>query len=87
MKGTVDEKSRVRCACLLACGTVFLSATLVFGEVGVRVEVPKENAVLQSGQQVTTAVELGTEIAVGRVRYYWYRVGEEPVISQQASRH
>jgi hypothetical protein len=85
MKGTVDEKSRVRCACLLACGTVFLSATLVFGEVGFRIEVPKENAVLQSGQQVTTAVELGTEIAVGRVRYYWYRVGEEPVVSQQAS--
>ncbi|MER3422280.1 MAG: hypothetical protein C4293_02645, partial [Nitrospiraceae bacterium] len=46
---------------------------------------PPEGAILRSGQQIVTAVDLGKENAFGRIRYYWYRPGEEPLASHQAS--
>jgi hypothetical protein len=45
---------------------------------------PVEQTVLKSGQQITASVEPGTEIALSRVRYYWYRLNEEPLVRQQA---
>ncbi|MGH7231138.1 MAG: hypothetical protein ACREJU_07240, partial [Nitrospiraceae bacterium] len=50
-----------------------------------RITAPAENAILEPGQELAATVDLGTEIAVGRVRYYWYRAGEEPVVIQLAS--
>ncbi|MGH7228055.1 MAG: PKD domain-containing protein [Nitrospiraceae bacterium] len=46
---------------------------------------PAEKSVLTSGQEVTVTVDLGAEIGVRRVQYYWYRHGTEPVTAQQAS--
>lgn len=46
---------------------------------------PVEKSVLTSGQQVTVTVDLGAEIGIRRVQYYWYRHGTEPVTAQQAS--
>src|SRR5881296_3945203 len=46
---------------------------------------PAEKSVLTSGQEVAVTVDLGTEIGVRRVQYYWYRHGAEPVTVQQAS--
>jgi len=46
---------------------------------------PAEKSVLTSGQQVTVTVDLGAEIGIRRVQYYWYRHGTEPVTAQQAS--
>jgi len=46
---------------------------------------PAEKTVLTSGQQVTVTVDLGAEIGIRRVQYYWYRHGTEPVTAQQAS--
>ncbi|MBI4401438.1 MAG: hypothetical protein HY581_07395 [Nitrospirae bacterium] len=45
---------------------------------------PAEGADLKSGQQVVAKVDLGTEIGMRRVQYYWYRQAEEPVVPQQA---
>lgn len=45
---------------------------------------PAENAVLQSGQGIVVRVDLGSDIGVRRVQYYWYRQDEAPLVSQQA---
>jgi hypothetical protein len=55
-----------------------------FESVAFTISSPPEHAVFKPGQPITLSVDLGTEIAVGRVRYYWYRLDEEPVVSQQA---
>ena len=46
---------------------------------------PAEKSILTSGQAVAVTVDLGTEIGVRRVQYFWYRHGAEPVTVQQAS--
>ena len=46
---------------------------------------PVAGAVVAPGQVVTARVDLGTETGVHRVRYFWYRQGEEPAMLQQAS--
>jgi hypothetical protein len=70
----------------------FALASLLFGLVVVpsqtfafRITAPAGEATLQSGQKITVSVDLGTEIGVSRVRYYWYREGDEPLVSQQAT--
>src|SRR2546425_1432310 len=45
---------------------------------------PAGESLLRSGQQVGATVDLGTEIGMLRVQYYWYRQGEEPLVPQQA---
>jgi hypothetical protein len=50
-----------------------------------RLTTPTEGAAVTAGQPVDVAVDLGTEQGVSRVRYYWYRMGEEPLVAQQAS--
>ncbi len=49
-----------------------------------RVTAPTDGAVLMAGQSLDVAVDLGTEVGVSRVLYYWYRLGEEPLVAQQA---
>ncbi len=45
---------------------------------------PAAGAVLRSGQELTVAIDLGTEVGMRLVQYYWYRQGEEPAPLQQA---
>lgn len=49
-----------------------------------RLTAPAEGAVLIAGQSLDVAVDLETELGVSRVLYYWYRMGEEPAVAQQA---
>lgn len=49
-----------------------------------RVTAPTDGAVLAAGQALDVRVDLETEIGVSRVLYYWYRLGEEPLVAQQA---
>ena len=51
----------------------------------ITITAPAEKSVLTSGQEVAVTVDLGTEIGLRRVQYYWYRFGAEPVTTQQAS--
>jgi hypothetical protein len=44
---------------------------------------PRDDAALVAGQSVDVAVDLGTDIGVSRVEYYWYRVSQEPVVEQR----
>jgi len=45
---------------------------------------PVGESLLRSGQQVAATVDLGTEIGMVGVRYFWYRQGEEPLSLHQA---
>jgi len=69
--------------------TVLVALILLIGctpeAIAFKVTAPVEHAILQPGQEITASVDLGTDIAVGRVRYYWYRLGEEPMVTQLAS--
>lgn len=49
-----------------------------------RITSPTEAAVLKAGQPLDVTVDLGTETGVSRVLYYWYRLGDEPLVPQQA---
>lgn len=46
---------------------------------------PLPGVVVAPGQVIAARVDLGTEMGVHRVRYFWYRQGEEPALLQQAS--
>lgn len=45
---------------------------------------PTEGMVLRSGETVPVSVEVGKEVNLRSVRYYWYRADEEPLASHQA---
>ncbi|MEW6544211.1 MAG: PKD domain-containing protein [Nitrospirota bacterium] len=49
-----------------------------------RITAPVADSTLASGQEIPVRVELGMEIGISRVRYYWYRQGEEPLVAQLA---
>jgi hypothetical protein len=45
---------------------------------------PVNEAALVAGQAVNVAVDPGGEVGLSEVRYYWYRVNEEPLVEQMA---
>jgi hypothetical protein len=45
---------------------------------------PAAGAIVAPGDVITARVDVGTETGVHRVRYFWYRQGEEPALLQQA---
>jgi hypothetical protein len=57
---------------------------VVFEAAAFTLVTPADGSRLTAGQQVEATVDLGTEIGVSRVRYYWYRLSEEPLVEQQA---
>lgn len=46
---------------------------------------PVPGVVVTPGDVITARVDLGTDTGVHRVRYFWYRQGEEPAMLQQAA--
>lgn len=46
---------------------------------------PLPDVVVAPGQVITARIDLGAETGVHRVRYFWYRQGEEPALLQQTS--
>lgn len=46
---------------------------------------PAQGTVLQSGKTVPVAVAVEKEANIRAVRYYWYRIDEEPLASHQAT--
>lgn len=66
--------------------TIVLSVWLVPAAVDAfTIREPLPGVVVAPGQVITARVDLGTEMGVHRVRYFWYRQGEEPALLQQAS--
>lgn len=47
--------------------------------------VPASDTRLVSGQTLAVAVDVGKEVSLRRLRYYWYRLDEEPLASHQAN--
>ena len=52
---------------------------------GFSIAEPSDMQVVKSGQAIPVRVDLGREIGVGRVAFYWYRQGEQPLGPQQAT--
>ena len=46
---------------------------------------PAADAQVASGQTIRVAVDVGQELSLRRLRYYWYRIDEEPLASHQAN--
>jgi len=46
---------------------------------------PRNNATVVAGQGVVVAVDPGPDAGVAKVRYYWYRLDEEPMATQLAT--
>lgn len=46
---------------------------------------PVSGAQLRSGESVPVSVEVGKDVNLLTIRYYWYRLEEEPLASHQAS--
>jgi len=55
------------------------------GAEGFTLTEPAEHAVLRSGENVTVAVQAGIDVNIRAIRYYWYRLDEEPVDAHQTS--
>lgn len=46
--------------------------------------VPKPGTVVASGEPLSVSVEMGSDLNLRGMKFYWYRADEEPVASQQA---
>ena len=46
---------------------------------------PAAGAQVASGQTLRVAVDVGQELSLRRLHYYWYRIDEEPLASHQAN--
>lgn len=50
-----------------------------------RLIMPSPDAQVSCGQALPVAVEVGREVSLRRLHYYWYRIEEEPLASHQAN--
>jgi hypothetical protein len=46
---------------------------------------PTAESGVSAGQALPVAVDVGREVSLRRLRYYWYRIDEEPLASHQAN--
>ena len=61
------------------CGSVFMASAPVHA---FTIMEPAPGAKLTSGQTVTAHVDLGNDIGIVKVRYYWYREQDETLVQQ-----
>ncbi|HSF70052.1 MAG TPA: hypothetical protein VLA47_06700 [Nitrospira sp.] len=64
---------------LILCGTLFGAITPAQA---FKITEPEPGAKLGSGQTVTAHVDLGNDIGIVKVRYYWYRENDETLVQQ-----
>ncbi|MDE3218323.1 MAG: hypothetical protein KGO23_02995, partial [Nitrospirota bacterium] len=75
---------------LVRIGLVACIIGLVLGEAGgvdlwaLTLTAPQPDAVLPSGGATPVVVEVGKDVNLRSVKYYWYRADEEPLASHQA---
>ncbi len=55
-----------------------------FNAWGFSLTTPSEMTVVEPGQMIPVSVDFAGEVGVRRVRFYWYRRGEEPLTSRLA---
>ena len=66
---------------LVLCGSILAAApTHAF-----KITEPPPGATLPAGQTVTAHVDLGNDIGIVKVRYYWYREQDETLVQQEDS--
>ena len=67
---------------LVALSAEFLSVPSVLA---LTLKTPSADAKLSSGQTLPVVVDVGNEVNLRRLHYYWYRIDEEPLASHQAN--
>jgi hypothetical protein len=77
-----DRRGILKCLRTWLAGALFLfaSPTLAF-----QIVEPAEGSRLKSGQMVTAKVDLGKDLGVIKVRYYWYSEHGETLVEQEES--
>jgi K319L-like, PKD domain len=64
-------------------------ACSLFSAVGtawaLKLTIPTQGTTVQSGQPVPVVVAVGKERSIRAVRYYWYRLDEEPLVTRRAT--
>jgi len=66
---------------VVLCGSLLeVSPTQAF-----QITEPAPGAKLAAGQTVTAHVDLGNDIGIVKVRYYWYREQDETLVQQDES--
>src|SRR4030095_6967502 len=61
------------------CGSILAAATTQ----AFKITEPPPGAMLPTGQTVTAHVDLGNDIGIVKVRYYWYREQDETLVQQE----
>jgi len=78
----------VHCHCRgwarLAAGLLIIGAASGIAEAFTLTQ-PTDHMTLRSGGSVPVAVQVGTDVNIRAIRYYWYRLDEEPVDTHQTS--
>jgi len=68
--------------CTVLCGSVLLAVAPAHA---FKITEPAPGAQLEAGQTVTAHVDLGNDIGIVKVRYYWYREQDETLVQQDES--
>jgi hypothetical protein len=76
------EAFRTGLGCLVLACWVDIAAQPVYA---FKITEPADGATLTSGQTVTAHVDLGHDIGIIKVRYYWYRGQDETLVQQEDS--
>ena len=64
---------------VILCGSVLMASAPVYA---FNITEPASGAKLAPGQTVTAHVDLGNDIGIVKVRYYWYREQDETLVQQ-----
>ncbi len=64
---------------VVLCGSVLMASAPVHA---FTITEPAPGAKLAAGQTVTAHVDLGNDIGIVKVRYYWYRELDETLVQQ-----
>jgi K319-like protein len=84
MKGRVFRLIAV-CAALTLHVAQGSRAFMVESAWALTLSMPAADAKVSAGQALPVAVEVGRDVNLRRLRYYWYRIDEEPLASRQAN--
>ncbi|HKT35518.1 MAG TPA: hypothetical protein VJR03_11860 [Nitrospira sp.] len=69
-------------SCFAGCMSVLMTVGPVYA---FKITEPAPGAKLAAGQTVTAHVDLGNDIGIVKVRYYWYREQDETLVQQDES--
>jgi hypothetical protein len=83
---STDKRIRRPCELICCLCTLVLSLCLPGGQaLAFKILSPTAGSTVKSGEVVTAQVDLGSDSGIVKVRYYWYREGDETLVQQDDS--